>query len=140
MKLSERIRRVARLLARYDQDNPVTEDAYKCADEVAQLETELADFRARRDEKFQDYEDCKEQRDAKQKLLSTWVNKYAELEEERDALVREVTLAIKELVEQDEWETPMKRLCTIAGIKYPAVETESKPISVKQLATRKEGE
>jgi len=86
MELSERIRRVARLLARYDQDNPVTEDAYKCADEVAQLETELADFRARRDEKFQDYEDCKEQRDAKQKLLSTWVNKYAELEEERDAL------------------------------------------------------
>ena len=36
--LSERIRRGAQLLSRFDQDHPITKDQYRCADEADALE------------------------------------------------------------------------------------------------------
>ena len=56
---------------------------------------------------------------------------YAEaLEAENASLTEKVRLAVIELVEQDKWEEPVKRLCEIAGLEYPAITAKVEPQSV----------
>ena len=46
------------------------------------------------------------------------------------SLTEKVRLAVIELVEQDKWEEPVKRLCEIAGLEYPAITAKVEPQSV----------
>ena len=46
MELSERIRRGAQLLCRFDENHPITQDIYWCADDVEKLEKENKALRA----------------------------------------------------------------------------------------------
>ena len=57
-----------------------------------------------------------------------WVPSHAHA-----SLTEKVRLAVVELVEQDKWEGPMKRLCEIAGLEYPAITTKVEPQSIDTL-------
>ena len=90
----------------------VLEDVQDLENKVAQLEEELEEYK----------EGIEVERGWKQEAY-----------DRNAALKREVTQAVVEIVQKDEWETPMKRLCKIAGIDYPAITTKTIPVSIAAL-------
>ena len=67
-------------------------------------------------------------------------DRVAQLEAENAELKREVARAVVELAQEDKWETPLKRLCKIASIEYPAIATKIEPTSIDVLLTTEESE
>ena len=68
------------------------------------------------------------------------LGRIRQLKAENTTLKRDVGQAVVELAQKDEWETPMKRLCKIAGIEYPAITTKIEPTSIDTLLAADEPE
>jgi hypothetical protein len=63
---------------------------------------------------------------------------YEALEAENERVHEDVGRAARLLVD-GQWEEPMKTLCDIAGLHYPAIETELKPTSVEDALKAGDG-
>ena len=46
-----------------------------------------------------------------------------------------IRLSVEQLVE-GLWETPMKTLCSLAGLRYPAIEEDVVPVRVEEIRAR----